>query len=56
MKLKIGNNEISDNTNIGIVKDIFENENGINEKFEGKVINVQEFFDRLENNIREYYK
>ena len=56
MKLKIGNNEISDNTNIGIVKDIFENENEINEKFEGKVINVQEFFDRLENNIREYYK
>ena len=56
MKLKIGNNAISDNTNIGIVKDIFENENEINEKFEGKVINVQEFFDRLENNIREYYK
>ena len=56
MKVKIGNNEISDNTNIGIVKDIFENENEINEKFEGKVINVQEFFDRLENNIREYYK
>ena len=56
MKLKIGNNAISDNTNIGIVKDIFENENEINEKFEGQVINVQEFFDRLENNIREYYK
>lgn len=56
MKLKIGENEISQDTNIGIVKDVFANEEEIEEKFNGKVLNVQDFFEKLENNVKEYYK
>jgi CRISPR-associated protein Cst2 len=56
MKLKIGENEISQDTNIGIVKDIFENEKEIEEKFANKVSNIQDFFEKLEDSVKQYYK
>ena len=56
MKLKIGENEISQETNIGIVKDIFENEKEIEEKFANKVSNIQDFFEKLEDSVKQYYK
>ena len=56
MKLKIGENEISQDTNIGIVKDIFENEKEIEEKFANKVSNIQDFFEKLEDSVKHYYK
>ncbi|MBO5348783.1 MAG: type I-B CRISPR-associated protein Cas7/Cst2/DevR [Clostridia bacterium] len=56
MKLKVGNDYIEDDTNIGIVKDIFKNENEIEELFSDKVLNIQDFFEKLENGVKEYYK
>lgn len=56
MKLKLGDNVISEDTNIGIVKDIFENEKEIESLFSDKVLNVQDFFEKLENGVKEYYK
>lgn len=56
MKLKIGDNSIEEDTNIGIVKDIFVNENEIEELFSNKILNIQDFFEKLENEVKEYYK
>lgn len=56
MKLKIGNQEIKEDTNLGIVNGEFENEEEIKELFTGKVQNVQNFFESLENQVKEYYK
>lgn len=56
MKLKLGSNEIVNDTYIGIVKDEFKNEKEIKDIFGDKALNIQEFFEYLENNIKEYYK
>lgn len=56
LTLKIGENAINENTKIGIVKDIFKNEKEIEEKFNGKVSNIQTFFENLKNEVREYYQ
>ena len=53
MSLKLGEDGIEEDTNVGIVKNIFSNENEIEEKF--KVTSIQEFFDNLENQIDKYY-
>ncbi len=54
--LTIGENSIYDDTKIGIIKNVFENEEEIKSNFEGKVISVEEFFEGLKNEIKEYYK
>lgn len=56
MKLKIGDQEIKEDTNLGIVNGEFENEEEIKELFTEKVQNVQNFFESLENQVKEYYK
>lgn len=56
MKLKVGEQEIKEDTLIGIVNGEFENEEEIGNVFTGKVENVQNFFENLENKVREYYK
>ncbi len=56
MNLKIGENCIEQDTKVGIVKNIFENEKEIEDVFLGKISNVQEFFENLENDVKEYYK
>ena len=53
MSLKLGENSIEEDTNVGIVKNIFSNENEIQEKF--KVTSIQEFFENLENEVDKYY-
>ena len=54
--LKIGESSIFEDTKIGIVKDIFANQEEIEDVFEGKVLGVQEFFEDLKNKVNEYYK
>lgn len=54
--LTIGENSIYDDTKIGIIKNVFENEEEIKSSFEGKVISIEEFFEGLKNEIKEYYK
>ncbi len=56
MNLKIGEKCIEQDTKVGIVKNIFENEKEIEDVFPGKISNVQEFFENLENDVKEYYK
>ncbi len=56
MSLKLGEQEIKEDTNLGIVNGEFENEEEIKELFTGKVKNVQNFFESLENQVKEYYK
>jgi len=54
--LKIGDNAIYDDTKIGIAKNIFANENEIEEAFSGKVSNIEEFFEDLKDKVEAYYK
>lgn len=54
--LKIGDEKIEEETKIGLVKDIFENEDEIQDAFKGKTSSIQEFFESLENEVKEYYK
>ena len=54
--MKIGENEIAKDTKIGMVKSIFQNEKEIEEKFEGKVSTIQEFFEELESQVSNYYE
>ncbi|MFR5766090.1 MAG: type I-B CRISPR-associated protein Cas7/Cst2/DevR [Clostridia bacterium] len=56
MKLKVGDKEIKEDTSIGIVNGEFENEKEISELFTGRVENVQNFFENLESQVKEYYK
>ena len=56
MKLKIGENIIENDTRIGIVKDIFKNEQELESIFPEKIYDVQTFFEKLEEEIKEYYK
>ena len=55
MKLKLGETTIEENTSIGLLKNTFGNEEEIKEKFNNKVSSIQEFFEKLEKNIEEYY-
>lgn len=56
VELKIGENVIKEDTKVGIVKNVFENEKEIEEVFSGKIANIQNFFENLENQVKEYYK
>jgi CRISPR-associated protein Cst2 len=56
MTLKIGDNCIAEDTKIGIVKNEFSNEEDIRDKFNGKVLSIQEFFEDLELNVENYYR
>lgn len=56
MSLKIGDEQIIKDTHVGIVSEAFSNENEIRTLFENKVYNIQEFFELLENQVKEYYK
>lgn len=53
--LTIGENSISEDTRIGIVKNTFKNEKEIEEMFEGTT-NIEEFFKNLKEKVEEYYK
>lgn len=55
IQLKIGDREIKEDTSIGMVSHTFANEEEINQIAEVPVIGVQEFFDKIEQQVREYY-
>ncbi len=55
MNLKIAEASIKEDTSIGIVKGIFDNENEINDLVE-TTCGIQEFFENLENKVKEFYK
>ena len=54
--LTIGNKSIYDDTKVGMLKNIFKNETEIEEIFEGKTTNIEEFFKYLKEKVNEYYK
>ena len=51
--LKLGDDSIEKDTYVGIVKNSFKNEEEIKDNF--TTINIQEFFENLENKVDEYY-
>ena len=51
--LKLGDDSIQKDTYVGIVKNSFKNEEEIKEDF--ATMNIQEFFENLENKVDEYY-
>ena len=55
MTLKIGDNDLLEDTKIGIVRDEFANEEEIRNKFNGKVLSIQEFFEEIEAKVENYY-
>lgn len=56
LTLKIGEEEIAKDTNVGIVKDSLKNEKEIEEIFPGKITGIQEFFEKLEEQVEQYYQ
>lgn len=56
MKLKIGENTIENDTKIGIVKDIFKNEQELENMLPERIYDIQTFFEKLEEKVKEYYK
>lgn len=55
MELKIGENSVKENTFAGIVPNEFKNEEELQELFGDKILGIQEFFDEIENEVKEYY-
>lgn len=55
-ELKIEENSIEENTIIGLVDGIFANKEEIEQAYAGKTYHMQEFFENLENKVKEYYK
>ena len=54
--LTIGDKSIYDDTQVGILKNTFKNETEIEEIFEGKTTNIEEFFKEIKGKVNEYYK
>ena len=54
--LTIGDKSIYDDTKVGMLKNTFKNEKEIEEIFEGKTTNIEEFFKDLKEKVNEYYK
>ena len=54
--LTLGENSIYEDTKIGILKNIFKNEKEIEESFQGKTMNIEDFFKDLKEQVSHYYK
>ena len=54
--LTIGGNSVFEDTEVGILKNTFKNEKEIEEIFNGRVTNIEEFFKNLKEKVTEYYK
>lgn len=54
--LTIGENSIFEDTKLGLLKNTFRNDKEIEEIFNGKVTNIEEFFKNLKEEVTEYYK
>lgn len=55
LDLKFEGENVFDNTYVGIVKDVFKNEEEIQELFGNKTSNIQNFFEKIENKVKENY-
>ena len=47
---------VSAETDIGIVKNMFKNEQELENMLPGKVHDIQTFFEELEDEVKEYFK
>lgn len=54
--LTIGETSIFEDTKLGMLKNTFKNDEKIEEAFNGKVSNIEEFFKNLKEEVTEYYK
>lgn len=54
--LTIGETSIFEDTKLGMLKNTFRNDKEIEEIFNGKVTNIEEFFKNLKEEVTEYYK
>lgn len=54
--LTIGETSILEDTKLGMLKNTFRNDKEIEEIFNGKVTNIEEFFKNLKDEVTEYYK
>lgn len=54
--LTIGETSIFEDTKLGMLKNTFKNDKKIEETFNGKVSNIEEFFKNLKEEVTEYYK
>lgn len=54
--LTIGETPIFEDTKLGLLKNTFRNDKEIEEIFNGKVTNIEEFFKNLKEEVTEYYK
>lgn len=54
--LTIGETSIFEDTKVGLLKNTFRNDKEIEEIFNGKVTNIEEFFKNLKEEVTEYYK
>ncbi len=54
--LSIGEQSIFEDTKVGILKNTFKNEVEIEEIFDGKISNIEDFFMHIKNEVIEYYK
>lgn len=54
--LTIGETSIFEDTKLGMLKNTFKNNEKIEETFNGKVSNIEEFFKNLKEEVTEYYK
>lgn len=54
--LTIGENSIFEDTKLGLLKNTFRNDKEIEEIFNGKITNIEEFFKNLKEEVTEYYK
>lgn len=54
--LTIGEISIYEDTKLGMLKNTFGNDKEIEEIFNGKITNIEEFFKKLKDEVTEYYK
>lgn len=54
-ELKVENISIEENTEVGLVENIFANEEEIKQAYSGKTYHVQQFFENLERKVQEHY-
>lgn len=56
MNLKIGDEPVWKDTKVGLVKGVFYNETDLQELFGEKATGIQDFFENLEKEVKEYYQ
>ena len=55
MTLTVGDKLIYDDTKIGVLKNVFKNEEELEKTFENKITNIENFFNELKSKVSGYY-